>query len=185
MNESMNMKSLQGIVWVSFFAALLAVSAFITIPVGPVPFSALPLTLFLTALILGSKKAAIAMAIYIFLGLVGFPFFAGGKSGLATLMSPTGGFLMAYIPTIYLAGLARGKKLVSAYTILMLSLIFLYICGVSWLKFSLDISIEKAFALGCAPFFIPDVLKFLLAHSIYTIVEKQKLLKLTTEASNK
>ncbi len=169
----MNLKSTQEIVWIAFFSALLAVSAFISLPIGAVPFTLQVLVLFLTSLILGSKRAAIAVTFYVFLGVVGFPFFSGGKSGLAAIFSPTGGFILAFIPVAFIAGFAQYKKWYVASFILFLSLFLLYTCGTLWLKFMLDMSLEKAFAIATLPFIIPDLIKAFMAYGIFNILLQQ------------
>ncbi len=169
----MNLKSTQEIVWIAFFSALLAVSAFIALPIGAVPFTLQVLVLFLTSLILGSKRASMAVAFYVFLGIVGFPFFSGGKSGLAAIFSPTGGFILAFIPTAFIAGFAQYKKWYLASFILLLSLCFLYFCGTIWLMFMLDISLEKAFTFATLPFIIPDLIKSFMAYGIFNMLSQQ------------
>ncbi len=163
----MKIESLQEIVWLAFFTALIAVSAFLSLPIGPIPFSMQPFVLYLCAFILGSKKASLAVLLYLFLGLIGFPFFAGGKSGLAAFLSPTGGFLLAFAPTVFIAGLVRGKSKINSALILMLSLIFLYSFGTLWLMHSIDISFAKAFMLATVPFILPDLIKIVLAYFLY------------------
>ncbi len=162
----MNVKSLQEIVWIAFFVALVALSAFISLPIGPIPFTLQTLMLYACALLLGSKKGALVVLIYLFLGLIGFPFFSGAKSGLAAFLSPTGGFLLAFAPTVYIAGFAKEKKIVPAFVILLLSLVFLYTCGTLWLMFVLETNLATAFSFAAAPFILPDMLKVCMAYAI-------------------
>ncbi len=125
----MGIKSLQDIVSIAFFTALLAVSAFLSLPIGAVPFTLQMLILFLLSLILGSKKACIVVLLYLLLGAIGFPFFAGGKSGLASFLGPTGGFLFSWPIAVLIAGMAKDKGIVLASCFLFIALLFVYLCG--------------------------------------------------------
>ncbi len=169
----MTLFKIKELVYFAFFTALIAVSAFLSFPIGSVPFTMQTFTLYLCALILGSKKASLAVLFYLFLGLIGFPFFSGAKSGLAAFLSPTGGFLLAFAPTVFIAGMAKGKNLIQTCFFLVLSLVFLYTCGTLWLKEILDISLQKAFTFAAAPFIIPDMIKIALAYFLYSALLKQ------------
>ncbi len=170
-DNSLDLKSTQDIVWFAFFTALIAVSAFISIPIGPIPFTMQMLTLYFCAFILGPKKAALAVILYLFLGLIGFPFFAGGKSGLAAFLSPTGGFLLSWPLAIFIAGLSRGKNFFTTIVLLLLSLTLVYTMGTVWLMFKLDLSLAKAFAVACAPFILPDLAKIGIAYFLAKVIK--------------
>ncbi len=169
----MDIKSLRNIVWIALFTALMAASSFITIPLGVVPFTMQILMLFTLSLILGSKKAVLVIALYLFLGLIGFPFFSRGTNGIAVLFGPTGGFLLSYLPTAYIAGMAQNKKFIQATLLLLLALSICYVCGTVWIKFRLDITMENAFMTAALPFIIPDLLKVGIAHVIYSTLKRQ------------
>ena len=74
----------------ALFAALMAVSAFIAIPVGSVPFTLQVYVVLLTGLVLGARVGALSVLAYLILGLFA-PVYAGGASGLGALFGPTGG----------------------------------------------------------------------------------------------
>lgn len=185
----MNLKSLQELVWIAFFTALMAVSAFIALPIGPVPFTMQVLTLYLASFLLGSKRAIIVVLLYLLLGALGFPFFSGGKSGLATLFGPTGGFLISWIPVAFIAGSIQTKKIfssndeqslykkvtyyVSTALMLLFSLVVLYGIGGAWLMYSIDVTWQKAFALACAPFILPDLIKIGIAYFVYQVLRQK------------
>ncbi len=172
----MNIKELQEIVWIAFFAALLAVSAFISLPIGAVPFTMQPFALFLGALVLGSKRATIAVFFYIFLGAIGFPFFAGGKSGLAALLGPTGGFIIGFLFVAYIAGQARFSKWFINMAILVFALAILYVFGTLWLAYIANLSLLRAFAVAAAPFILPDLIKISLAYLVFHVLKRQERL---------
>ena len=89
------------------FAALMAICSFITIPLGftPVPINLATLGVFLTGGILGKKYGSISLIVYILLGAVGVPVFAGFKGGLGVLAGPTGGYIIGYLAAAFSTGL--------------------------------------------------------------------------------
>ncbi len=88
----------------ALMTGILCVTGPISIPIGPVPISIGVLVLFLTVYVLGTKYATIACVLYLILGLVGLPVFAGHQGGLSKLAGPTGGYLIGYIPMVIIAG---------------------------------------------------------------------------------
>ncbi|MDQ3363272.1 MAG: biotin transporter BioY, partial [Actinomycetota bacterium] len=81
---------------VALMAAVTAVAAQITVPIEPVPFTFQVLAVILSGLLLGPRYGALAMAVYLFVGAVGVPVFAGFKGGLGIVFGDTGGYLLAY-----------------------------------------------------------------------------------------
>ncbi|MDQ4126909.1 MAG: biotin transporter BioY, partial [Actinomycetota bacterium] len=82
---------------VALMAAVTAVAAQITIPLpfSPVPFTLQVPAVVLSGLLLGPRYGAVAQAIYVLLGAVGVPVFAGFKGGLGIIFGPTGGYLLS------------------------------------------------------------------------------------------
>ncbi|MCL0105994.1 biotin transporter BioY [Thermodesulfovibrionales bacterium] len=99
-------------VFSAMFAALTALGAFITIPIGPVPITLQPFFIHLGALLLGGYLGALSQFIYVLVGVMGLPVFSGGGSGIGHLLGPTGGYLIGFIVGGgYLTGrLAEMKK---------------------------------------------------------------------------
>ena len=86
--------------------ALLAVGAFVTVPVpfGLTPFTLQTLALFIILMILSPAEAVIAVAGYLALGALGLPIFSGMTGGFAKLVGPTGGFLIGYLLAAFAVG---------------------------------------------------------------------------------
>ncbi|CAM4170407.1 biotin transporter BioY [Erysipelothrix inopinata] len=82
----------------ALFACFIAISAFIKIPLPVIPFTLQVFAICLTALTLTFQQTFFAILIYILLGLIGLPVFAGGMSGIQVFMSPTFGFILGFIP---------------------------------------------------------------------------------------
>ena len=111
-NAAVNTKFIAKVVssdifWIFSFSILTAVSAQISIPVKPVPFTLQTLMVGLAGAFLGAKKGAYSQLLYLFLGAVGLPVFApvpDGYIGIASLFGPTGGYLFAFPIASFLAG---------------------------------------------------------------------------------
>ena len=83
----------------------------IPLPFTPVPITGQTFAVLLVGAVLGSRRGAASLLLYLMQGLVGLPFFAGGTSGLAILLGPTGGYLVGFIVAAYLVGLLAARGL--------------------------------------------------------------------------
>ena len=149
-------------VYSALFVALISVGAFISIPIGPVPIVLQNMFVLLAGLILGPVWGLGCVGIYLLMGLAGLPVFAGGTSGIGKLFGPTGGYLISYLPAVFItATLSRGMKKSLAGDLLAMTMgsLIIYIVGVPWLKIVLSLSWEKALGAGMVPFLIGDALK--------------------------
>ena len=79
----MSIEKLRWMVLASLMAALTAVGAYIYVPIGPVPIVLSTLFVILSGLLLGSRWGPASMALYLLVGAIGIPVFAGGKGGFA------------------------------------------------------------------------------------------------------
>ncbi|GHU62244.1 BioY family transporter [Clostridia bacterium] len=96
----------------AFFAALTAVCSQIMVPLPftPVPINLALLSVFICGTVLGPKKSAVSMLIYIALGAIGVPVFAGFTGGLGILVGPTGGYIVGYLASAVVMGLLASGK---------------------------------------------------------------------------
>mgnify|MGYP001818752376 CR=1 FL=1 len=153
-------------VYAALFAALTAVGAYLAIPIGPVPIVLQNLFVLLTGLLLGSRWGLAAIGIYLLAGACGLPVFAGGMGGIGRLIGPTGGYLLGYLPAVYLIGRISEKtdqRAVYDVLAMICGSIIVYACGVTWLKVVSGMSWSKTLALGMYPFLIGDALKIAVA----------------------
>ncbi len=97
---------------IAMFAAIMAVCSWISIP-APVPFTLQTMAVFLAVGLLGGKRGTIAVAIYILLGAVGLPVFAGFSGGLGTLLGLTGGYIFGFLAYVGLSPYFRRRHLAS------------------------------------------------------------------------
>ncbi|MDW7731520.1 MAG: biotin transporter BioY [Methanolobus sp.] len=156
----------------SLFAALIAVGAYVKIPI---PFSPVPITLqvffiFLAGAILGARWGTLSVIVYMLLGIIGLPVFSGGSSGLGILLGPTGGYLISFVIAAFLIGTLCEKKGTSNVLLnamfMLAGLCVIYGLGTSYLAYAASITIENAIKLGVLPFLPADILKIALASVI-------------------
>ena len=81
--------------YVALCAVLIAVCAWISIP-APVPFTLQTFGIFAALTLLGGRRGCYAVAVYLLLGLVGLPVFAGFQGGAGTLLGVTGGYILGF-----------------------------------------------------------------------------------------
>lgn len=158
---------------VALMAAVTAVAAQITIPLpfSPVPFTLQVLAVILSGLLLGSRYGALAQATYVLVGAVGVPVFAGFRGGLGVLVGPTGGYLLSYPIAAAIAGLAayaaanavRRRALWSASLWGCVALAVIYALGATWLAAVTGLPLTVALAQGVLPFVPLDLIKVGLA----------------------
>ncbi|MFS8562890.1 MAG: biotin transporter BioY [Rhabdochlamydiaceae bacterium] len=160
------------IIQVILASCFIAICAQIKIPLyfTPVPFTVQSIAVMLVGAVLGSRKGALAILCYLGQGALGLPVWAGGAGGgIAYLLGPTGGYLMAYVIQVYMIGWFV-EKFPQANLFKLVSVMALSIClqlsiGSLWL--SRFVGLERCFLLGCFPFILGDAAKaFLVATSI-------------------
>lgn len=149
--------------------ALLAIASQIIIPLPftPVPLSLATFAVLLVGASLGPARAGISMGLYLLLGLVGVPVFAGFSSGSA---SASFGYILGYI----LAGIAVGalarreadRRVVGTLTMAIIGSALIYAAGVPWLMMTTGMGLQEALLLGVAPFLIGDAIKALAAAAL-------------------
>ena len=140
----------------------------ILVPFSPVPITGQTLVVLLAGLALGKKRAAGAVGLYLLQGIAGLPFFAGGKSGLATLIGPTGGYLIGFLAAAYTVGmlseLRHKQQPWQATLTLLIGNILIYFFGLVWL--ARYVGEAQVLQLGLYPFLIGDVIKLILGMAI-------------------
>ena len=83
--------------------AIIAISSWITIPLGPIPFTLQMFAIPLVIYVLRPLQTTAAIYIYVGLGALGLPLFSGMRGGVGVLLGPTGGFLIGYLIGVPLA----------------------------------------------------------------------------------
>ena len=142
----------------------------IAIPVSPVPISLGSMAVYLAVTVLGMKLGTLSCLIYLLLGLVGLPVFAGGRAGAAKLFGPTGGYLVGYLFLALIAGAFVGrytenkwKSIAFAALGMVLGTMVLYALGTAWLAYSAGMDFQAALWAGVIPFIPGDLVKMVIA----------------------
>ena len=152
------------------FAAVLAICSWIQIP-GPVPFTLQTFGVFAALGLLGGRRGTIAICVYLLLGAVGVPVFAGFKGGIGALFGATGGYLLGFLLSglcILLSEKLFGDALRVFIPAMIVGLLLCYAFGTAWFvivytKANGAITIGKALALCVIPFLPFDAIKLALA----------------------
>lgn len=147
-------------------AGVVAIAAQVAVPVPftPVPMTLQPLAVLVVGGLLGAAGGAGALALYLALGLLGAPVFAGGSAGPVHLLGPTGGYLLAFPVAAALVGalLERWSGVLATLLACALGMVLIHAGGVAQLAV-LSGNPAAAFRLGFAPFLTGDLIKVGLA----------------------
>ncbi len=147
------------ITYAAMFVALMAIGANIVswipfLQIGGVPLSMQPFFCVLAGILLGSRLGATSMIVYLLVGIAGAPVFAGFGSGIASIIGPTGGFLLSYIVAAFVAGLIVEKKAQpKAGTFLFASfvgIILMYLIGTNYMYMIVKYVLEADMAYSTA-----------------------------------
>jgi len=156
-------------VYASLLAALTAAGAYLSIPIGPVPIILQNMFVLLSGLLLGSRWGLASVGVYILAGACGLPVFAGGLGGISRIVGPTGGYLLGYLPGVFITGLIAektGQRMIYDVIAMICGTIIIYSCGLIWLKVLTGMTLAKTLAVGMYPFLIGDALKIAAACAI-------------------
>ena len=157
----------------ALFTAIMCITAPFYIMIGPVPITFTLFALALSAFTMGSLGATVSTAVYIAIGLVGMPVFSGFKGGFGTLMSPTGGFVFAYVLIALILGLCvRAKRKSTIVLLCGLALLVCYACGIIWYMLVTNASFITALWVCILPFIPFDIIKL---YAAYFIAKKVKM----------
>ncbi|MDX6614484.1 MAG: biotin transport system substrate-specific component [Blastocatellia bacterium] len=150
------------------FSLLTALSAQVVIPMWPVPMTGQTFVVLLTGALLGSRLGAAAMIVYLIEGASGLPFFQQGNGGLAYLLGPTGGYLVAFPAAAFVTGAFAehgwDKRFLTAAAAMFIGSILILLSGWAWLSVLRNPSF--AFQAGVAPFIVGDIVKIALAAAV-------------------
>jgi len=158
---------LRRMVYAAMFGALTAIGSFIVIPLQPLPITLQTLFTGLAGVLLGGYSGALSQIVYVLLGIIGLPVFAGGKAGIGTLFGPTGGYLIGFIIGAFVIGKIVETQKEPGLVWIALALVAgnLVIYTLGTLQFSLvtHFTLIESLMVGVVPFLIGDLLKLLTA----------------------
>ena len=154
----------------ALFAALLAVCAWIAVPLGDISFTMQTFAVALTLGLLGGKQGTISIFVYLLLGVAGAPVFSGFRGGLGALLGATGGYmagfaLWALVYWLITALWGNGAK--TRLCAMILGLLLCYVFGTLWFCFGYfrgsAMGIGLILMKCVVPYLLPDTVKLALA----------------------
>jgi biotin transport system substrate-specific component len=154
---------------VGLFALMTTLGAYVYIPLPftPVPFTLQTFIVLLSGAFLGKRGGALSQGLYLLLGGIGLPIWAGGAAGLSRLWGPTGGYLLAFPLAAWVVGLMlEGEKPPAwgrLWGAMALGSLMIYGLGLVQLCLWLQCGWKKALLLGALPFLPGDLVKMILA----------------------
>lgn len=170
--------------FIAMFAVIIAVCSWISVPLT-VPITLQTFGVFAALGVLGGKKGTIAVIVYVLLGAVGLPVFAGFKLGIGTLLGTTGGYIIGFVLSgiVYWAITDKfGTKLAVTVIAMALGLLVCYAFGTAWFMIVYTrskgaVTLWSALGWCVFPFIIPDAIKIALAILVSERVGKYAALK--------
>lgn len=176
MKEKTNLLNL---VYVAMFAAIITICAQIQIPTA-VPFTLQTLGVFVASAMLGWKRGTLSVAVYILLGLIGVPVFAGFSGGAGVLFGLTGGYIIGFLFTAFIVGFMcdkLGRKLWVLALSMALGLLACYVFGTVWFMLIYNytmgsISLVSALGMCVVPFLLFDAIKIAAAVVLVNRLDK-------------
>ena len=148
----------------------------VPVPFSPVPISGQTLALCLTAGFLKPKQAFLSQATYLTAGVLGLPLFSNFQSGLAIILGPTGGYLIAFPVFAFMASALLQKTksihkdqalILNGFVFILVSLFTVFLFGLIWLSFWSS-SWANTLQMGLIPFIPGLLIKSALASLIIT-----------------
>ena len=166
---------LRHVALIALGAVVIYLSARIAIPVpgSPVPITGQTFGVLLVGGALGFRRGLAAVALYVAIGLIGFPFFAENKGGVSVILGARGGYIVGFLVAGALVGrlaeLGWDRRIVGALGAMAIGNLVIYLIGVPWLMAVANYDLATGIAKGLTPFLLGDGLKLLLAAAAYPL----------------
>ena len=167
-------KKTRNMILVALFSALTAIGAYLEIPTQPVPITLQVLFSMYAGVLLGARLGSLSQIIYMFMGLVGLPVFAGGKGGIGSVFSTSFGYVIGFIFCAFIVGFLTerikekkgftgfikilGATLIGLSAVYIIGVIYLYLIF-NAMTVEAPITINTALTWGLYPFILQDIIK--------------------------
>ncbi len=154
--------------------ALLAIMGPVSITIGPIPITLQTFAIALTGYVLGSFMGTTATIVYILLGIVGLPIFAGFKGGFGVIVGYTGGFIIGFPFMACLCGLwVKKKNAISSIGFGLMGLVIVHIIGIlQYMMLSKGNFISSALLVSI-PFLVKDIISVVIAYILGSQIRKR------------
>ena len=167
------------LVYIGVFAVLMAVCSWISIPTA-VPFTLQTFGVFMAVGVLGGKKGTASVGLYLLLGVLGVPVFAGMTGGIGVLLGTTGGYIIGFFfSALVMWAMEKlpGKRSVIQVISMIIGLLVCYTFGTLWfmmvyMKNQGAVGLMTVLGWCVIPFIIPDILKIVLAYGLSRMLKK-------------
>ena len=161
----------RSITYISLCVAVMAVLSQIAIPIGAVPVTIQAFVVALIGYFLGAKAGLCTIVVYVLLGVVGAPVFAGLRGGFQVLISYTGGFIFGYLPFVVLCGLnGKGWQKI---TLGIVGLLLCHLCGAIQYMLLSNIGFFGALLVVSLPFLIKDIVLVIASYFVSKVFKKR------------
>ena len=150
--------------FIAFFAAIIAICAQISFPLpSGVPLTLQTFAVLLAGIVLGPKKGALAVIVYILLGAAGIPVFTQFRGGINVIAGPTGGFILSFPIMAFAAGIGAGKNsVIGLASGLTGGVAINFFSGMLFFSFIMSAGLRTAFAATVLPFIPGAVIEIVL-----------------------
>ena len=170
MKATTTRENTRDMVYIAMFAVLIAVCSWISVP-ATVPFTLQTFGVFVTVGVLGGKRGSLSVLVYLLLGMIGVPVFAGFSGGIGCLLGSTGGYIIGFLfSALVMWGMeiAFGKSRFVLVLSMILGLMVCYLFGTIWFmtvyaRTTVAIGVMTALGWCVFPYIIPDGIKIVLA----------------------
>ena len=160
---------------IAVMAALICVTGPLSLWVGPIPLSLTSFAVYMAGAILGSKRGAAAVSVYLIIGLCGIPVFSGFTGGFPKLAGVTGGYLLGYVPCALITGLGTDRSRdvsLSLPAFMVLGTVVLYLIGTAWFMILTSSPLGAALSSCVLPFLPGDAIKIIAVSFLAVPVRK-------------
>lgn len=156
----------------ALFTALIIGGSYVRIPLpAGVPITLQTLMIFLSALSIG-YWSCVSIIVYLIIGIIGFPIFAGG-GGLGVFLGPSGGFLVGFLVATFFIAFTRGvpTKILRNTVVLVGASLIIYFMGTGWYALLQRITLQQSIATLVPQFLVGDILKLIAAVLLYRTLD--------------
>ncbi|MCM1271224.1 MAG: biotin transporter BioY [Ruminococcus flavefaciens] len=163
----------------AMLTAVMAVCSWISVP-AEIPFTLQTFAVFCAIGLLGGRNGLFSILVYILLGAIGIPVFAGPSGGIGIILGNTGGYIVGFVFIALICWLTEklfGNGLIVRIISMLVGLAVLYAFGTAWFMFLYtkntgDVSLIQVMKWCVTPFVIPDLLKLALAIALTDRIKK-------------
>ncbi|MBQ3489740.1 MAG: biotin transporter BioY [Clostridia bacterium] len=167
-------RSAFNISFVALMSCFICICAQIALPIGGVPLTLQTFAVAFCGYSLGKYRGTLACLLYLALGAIGLPVFAGFSASFAFLFGPTGGFLFGFLILSFFCGLPSiQSSLVFSILISAIGLLLCHFLGILWFSYVGNLSVINSFLVSSLPFLLKDMISLLFARILFSKIQQR------------